>query len=92
MYERFWEGTERGLDGAEWDLTLDFDQDTGLFQVGGALNGETVESHECVDPVISGFMDEPGDRIVLDLGGMPLIPGPLWRCRVDSPPSPLPTR
>lgn len=45
MYERVWEGTERGLDGAEWDLTLDFDQDTGLFQVGGALErGDRRES------------------------------------------------
>lgn len=92
MYEKVWEGAAPGLDGTEWDLTLEFDESTGLFRCTGALNGETVESHECVDPVISGFMDEPGDRIVLDLGGTPLIPGPLWRCRVDSPPSPLPTR
>lgn len=76
MYEKVWEGAAPGLDGTEWDLTLEFDESTGLFRCTGALNGETVESHECVDPVISGFMDEPGDRIVLDLGGMPLIPGP----------------
>lgn len=76
MYEKVWEGAAPGLDGTEWDLTLEFDESTGLFRCTGALNGETVESHECADPVISGFMDEPGDRIVLDLGGMPLIPGP----------------
>lgn len=76
MYEKVWEGAAPGLDGTERDLTLEFDESTGLFRCTGALNGETVESHECVDPVISGFMDEPGDRIVMDLGGMPLIPGP----------------
>lgn len=53
MYERVWEGTERGLDGAEWDLTLDFDQDTGLFQVGGAMDGEPgafVNARYAIDP------------------------------------------
>ena len=29
MYERVWEGTAPGLDGAEWDLFLDFNQDRG---------------------------------------------------------------
>ena len=56
MYERVWEGTERGLDGTEWNLTLDFDMDTGLFQVGGAMDGESPDTYECADPVISGFM------------------------------------
>lgn len=74
MYERAWEGKAPGLDGAEWDLSLDFNQETGLFRCSGALNGKTIESHECADPVISGFMDEPGDQIVLDSSGMPLIP------------------
>ena len=53
MYERVWEGTEWGLDGAEWDLTLDFDQDTGLFQVGGAMDGEPgafVNARYSIDP------------------------------------------
>ena len=74
MYERVWEGKAPGLDGAEWDLSLDFNQETGLFRCSGALNGKTIESHECADPVIGGFMDEPGDQIVLDSSGMPLIP------------------
>lgn len=56
MYERVWEGTERGLDGTEWKLTLDFDQDTGLFQVGGAMDGESPDTYDCADPIISGFM------------------------------------
>lgn len=60
MYERVWEGTERGLDGTEWNLTLDFDQDTGLFQVGGAMDGESPDTYDCADPIISGFM--AGDK------------------------------
>ena len=75
MYERAWSGTQHNIDETQWDLALDFDQETGLFRCSGALDGEIVESHECVDPVISGFMDEPGDQIVLDASGMPLIPG-----------------
>lgn len=50
MYEKVWEGAAPGLDGTEWDLTLEFDESTGLFRCTGALNGEAVESHECVDP------------------------------------------
>ena len=40
MYERIWEGAAPGPDGTEWDLTLDFNEDTGLFRVCGALDGE----------------------------------------------------
>lgn len=76
MYERVWSGTQRNIDETQWDLALDFDQETGLFRCSGALNGEVVESHECVDPVISGFMDEPSDQMVLDASGIPLIPCP----------------
>lgn len=53
MYEWVWEGTAPGLDGAEWDLFLDFNQDTGLFRVGGSLDGEHSEMWECADPVVS---------------------------------------
>lgn len=74
MYERVWSGAEHYPDDAQWDLALEFDQETGLFRCSSALNGETVESHECADPVIAGFMDEPGDQIVLDSSRMPLIP------------------
>ena len=56
MYERVWEGAAPGPDGIEWDLTLDFDQDTGLFRVCGALDGEAPQIHECADPVVSGLM------------------------------------
>lgn len=56
MYERVWEGSAPGLDGAEWDLFLDFNQDTGLFRVGGSLDGEHREMWECADPVVSGLM------------------------------------
>ena len=45
MYERVWEGKAPGLDRAEWDLSLDFNQETGLFRCSGALNGKTIESH-----------------------------------------------
>lgn len=53
MYEKVWEGAAPGLDGTEWDLTLDFDQDTGLFQVGGAMDGEPgafVNARYSIDP------------------------------------------
>lgn len=73
MYEKVWEGAAPGLDGTEWDLALDFDQETGLFRCSGALNGETVESHECADPEIAGFMEGRG-KIGSGIGGMPLIP------------------
>ena len=56
MYERVWEGAAPGLDGTEWDLTLDFNEDTGLFRVCGALDGEAPRIHECADPVVSGLM------------------------------------
>lgn len=56
MYERVWEGAAPGLDGTEWDLTLDFNEDTGLFRVCGALDGEAPQIHECADPVVSGLM------------------------------------
>lgn len=72
MYERAWEGTAPGLDGAEWDLFLDFNQDTGLFRVGGSLDGEHSEMWECADPVVSGLMarsaaDRPGDPDIMAL-------------------------
>lgn len=56
MYERVWEGAAPGPDGTEWDLTLDFNEDTGLFRVCGALDGEAPQVHECADPVVSGLM------------------------------------
>lgn len=56
MYERVWEGAAPGPDGTEWDLTLDFNEDTGLFRVCGALDGEAPQIHECADPVVSGLM------------------------------------
>lgn len=70
MYERVWEGTAPGLDGAEWSLFLDFNQDTGLFRVGGSLDGEHREMWECADPVVSGLMarsetDRPADPDIM---------------------------
>ena len=78
MYERVWEGTAPGLDGAEWDLFLDFNQDTGLFRVGGSLDGEHSEMWECADPVVSGLMarsatDRPDDPYIMAL----IPPAPL---------------
>ena len=78
MYERVWEGTAPGLDGAEWDLFLDFNQDTGLFRVGGSLDGERREMWECADPVVSGLMarsatDRPDDPDIMAL----IPPAPL---------------
>lgn len=66
MYEKVWEGAAPGLDGTEWDLTLEFDESTGLFQVSGSVDGEPLDSYECADPVISGLMarsesDRPDD-------------------------------
>ena len=40
MYEKVWEGAASGLDGTEWDLTLEFDESTGLFQVSVSVDGE----------------------------------------------------
>lgn len=74
MYERAWGGTVYYSDEAKWDLALDFDQETGLFRCSGALNGETIETYECADPVISGFMEEPGSQMGLSFSEMPLIP------------------
>lgn len=34
MYERVWSGAEHYPDDAQWDLALEFDQETGLFFVG----------------------------------------------------------
>ena len=78
MYERVWEGSAPGLDGAEWDLFLDFNQDTGLFRVGGSLDGEHREMWECADPVVSGLMarsatDRPDDPDIMAL----IPPAPL---------------
>lgn len=78
MYERVWEGTAPGLDGAEWGLFLDFNQDTGLFRVGGSLDGEHREMWECADPVVSGLMarsatDRPDDPDIMAL----IPPAPL---------------
>lgn len=78
MYERVWEGSAPGLDGAEWDLFLDFNQDTGLFRVGGSLDGEHREMWECADPVVSGLMarsetDRPSDPDIMAL----IPPAPL---------------
>ena len=78
MYERVWEGSAPGLDGAEWDLFLDFNQDTGLFRVGGSLDGEHREMWECADPVVSGLMariatDRPDDPYIMAL----IPPAPL---------------
>lgn len=66
MYEKVWEGAAPGLDGTEWDRTLEFDESTGLFQVSGSVDGEPLDSYECADPVISGLMarsesDRPDD-------------------------------
>lgn len=73
MYERVWSGAKCGYDETQWELALDFDQESGLFRCIGSLNGETIESHECADPVIAGFM-EGRDKIGSGIGGMPLIP------------------
>lgn len=78
MYERVWEGTAPGLDGAERDLFLDFNQDTGLFRVGGSLDGEHREMWECADPVVTGLMarsatDRPSDPDIMAL----IPPAPL---------------
>lgn len=73
MYEKVWEGAAPGLNGTEWDLTLEFDESTGLFQVSGSVDGEPLDSHECADPVIAGFMEGRG-KIGSGIGGMPLIP------------------
>lgn len=56
MYERVWSGAKYGYDETQWELVLDFDQESGLFRCSGSLNGETIESHECADPVVSGLM------------------------------------
>lgn len=74
MYERVWEGTAPGLDGAEWDLYLDFNQDTGLFRVGGSLDGEHSEMWECADPVVSGLMARSATVRPDDPDIMALIP------------------
>lgn len=78
MHERVWEGSAPGLDGAEWDLFLDFNQDTGLFRVGGSLGGEHSEMWECADPVASRLMarsatDRPDDPDIMAL----IPPAPL---------------
>ena len=73
MYERVWSGTKYGYDEIQWELTLDFDQESGLFRCSGSVNGETIESHECADPEIAGFMEGRG-KIGSGIGGMPLIP------------------
>lgn len=74
MYERVWSGELHYPDEAKWDLALDFDQETGLFRCSGSLNGGAIEAHECAGPVIAGYMEKPGDQIVLDSRWMPLIP------------------
>lgn len=73
MYERVWSGAKYGYDETQWELALDFDQESGLFRCSGSLNGETIESHECADPVTAGFMEGRG-KIGSGIGGMPLIP------------------
>lgn len=78
MYERVWEGTAPGLDGAEWDLSLDFNQETGLFRCSGSVGGGSPEVYECADPVVSGFMarsenDRPDDPEMMAL----IPPAPL---------------
>ena len=80
------------LDGAEWDLFLDFNQDTGLFRVGGSLDGEHSEMWECADPVVSRLMarsatDRPSDPDI-----MALIPPAPLKMQAGSPPSPPLTR
>lgn len=74
MYERVWEGSAPGLDGAEWDLFLDFNQDTGLFRVGGSLDGEHGEMWECADPLVSRLMARSATDRPDDPGIMALIP------------------
>ena len=78
MYEKVWEGAAPGLDGTEWDLTLEFDESTGMFQVSGSVDGEPLDSYECADPVISGLMarsenDRPDDPYIMAL----IPPAPL---------------
>ena len=73
MFERVWSGAKCGYDETQWELALDFDQESGLFRCSGSVNGEAIESHECADPVIAGFMEGRG-KIGSEIGGMPLIP------------------
>ena len=78
MYEKVWAGAAPGLDGTEWDLTLEFDESTGMFQVSGSVDGEPLDSYECADPVISGLMarsenDRPDDPYIMAL----IPPAPL---------------
>ena len=78
MYEKVWEGTAPGLDGTEWDLSLDFNQETGLFRCSGSVGGGSPEVYECADPVVSGLMarsenDRPDDPYIMAL----IPPAPL---------------
>ena len=74
MYEKVWEGAAPGLDGTEWDLTLEFDESTGMFQVSGSVDGEPLDSYECADPVISGLMARSENDRPDDPYDMALIP------------------
>lgn len=74
MYEKVWEDAAPGLDGTEWDLTLEFDESTGLFQVSGSVDGEPLDSYECADPVISGLMARSENDRPDDPYDMALIP------------------
>ncbi|WP_195233463.1 hypothetical protein [Collinsella aerofaciens] len=74
MYEKVWEGAAPGLDGTEWDLTFEFDESTGLFQVSGSVDGEPLDSYECADPVISGLMARSENDRPDDPYDMALIP------------------
>lgn len=62
MYERVWSGAKYGYDETQWELALDFDQESGLFRCSGSVNGAVIESHECADPVIAGFMGRTGQK------------------------------
>lgn len=71
MYEKMWEGTVSG-----WDLSLDFDGDTGLFRYRAGNGGGELKVSVCANPLDAGLMDGPG--VAWSPTEPPLIPeGPL---------------
>ena len=60
MFENVWSGERQDVLGRSWELTLDFDQDTGLFRRGASREGAEVAYDTCADPVDAGLMEGPG--------------------------------
>ena len=54
MYEKMWEGTVSG-----WDLSLDFDGDTGLFRYRAGNGDGELKVSVCANLLDAGLMDGP---------------------------------